>query len=307
MRVLVTGASGFIGRPCVARLADEGAEVHAVSRRAQHVDGPATWHVADVHDPDAIAAVMQRARPTHLLHLAWDLTGSDWATTEGHAAWVTSSLHLLRLFGEAGGRRAVLVGSCAEYDWAVGRCRESDVPDTPATPYGAAKRTLATRAAAQAREAGLSLAWARIFFVYGPGEPPSRLIPSIVAAVHAGATARCTRGDQRRDYLHVDDVADALACMLAADVEGAINVGSGQAVEIAAIARGVAARMGRPDLLALGAIESPMAAAPLVEADVTRLAIELGWRPRLTLEAGLDATVAWYRARQPLAQGVPHA
>jgi len=102
-------------------------------------------------------------------------------------------------------------------------------------------------------------------------------------------------------------VADALACVLVADVEGAINIGSGQAVDVATIARGVAARLGRPDLLALGAIESPTATAPLVEADVTRLTNGLGWQPRLTLDDGLDATIDWYRAQQPRAAGVPDA
>src|SRR5215207_5082472 len=92
-----------------------------------------------------------------------------------------ASLALLRAFAAAGGRRAVVAGTSAEYDWhAVGRrCHERRTPLRPATLYGAAKHALHTAAAPYAEQVGFELAWGRVFFVYGPWEPEGRLVPSV--------------------------------------------------------------------------------------------------------------------------------
>src|SRR5690606_22669119 len=222
---------------------------------------------------------------------------------------IDAGLRVLGAFVEARGRRAVLVGTCAEYDWTRGRCHEDDAEHaSPATAYGVAKQTLCRRSMALAAAAGLSMAWARVFFVYGPYEPAPRLVPMVARAILDGKAARCTRGTQRRDFLYVDDVADALVAILGANVTGAVNVGSGRAIEVATLAQGVAQRLGRPDLLALGALAAPTDDTPLVEADTARLERAVGWRPTTSLDAGLDATVAWYRARSARAMsGGPSA
>src|SRR5205085_8625551 len=125
-----------------------------------------------------------------------------WTAPE-NVRWVEASLALLRAFAEAGGRRAVLAGTCAEYDWGAGDevLNERNTPLRPDTLYGAAKHGLHVVGAAQAAQVGFELAWGRVFFLYGPGEAPGRLVPAVARALLAGEPAKTTAGTQVRDFL----------------------------------------------------------------------------------------------------------
>jgi nucleoside-diphosphate-sugar epimerase len=234
-------------------------------------------------------------RPTHLLHLAWIATpGVYWTSPENHC-WVEASKHLLATFAEHGGKRAVITGTCAEYDWTAGGvCRESSTPVRPVTVYGRCKNELRE----WLEDRGLNAAWARLFFLYGPREHPARLVPSVSRALLAGEVAECTAGTQERDFLHTEDVTDALISLVWSDITGPINVGSGGPVAVRTVIETVARTCGRPDLVRLGARPTPPNEPPLLVADVSRLRDELGWRPRITLEEGLLQTVNWWRARR---------
>lgn len=293
-RVLVTGAGGFIGRHAVAALRSRGLEVHGVSSRPRPAaaDG-VTWHQADLLDAGASSEVLGRVRPSHLLHLAWDVRPGAWMGSGGHISWLRAGLSLLESFAGAGGTRALMVGSCAEYDWNAGVCSEEGTPLVPATLYGASKLALGTVLPAFARQAGISAAWARVFFTFGPGEHANRLVASVIRSVLAGEPAACSDGRQARDFLYVADVGDALATLLELPVTGAVNVGSGQALAVADLARRIGDLMGRPDLIKLGArpaVDEP----PLVVADIGRLAAT-GWTPQFSVDAGLEATIGWWR------------
>jgi nucleoside-diphosphate-sugar epimerase len=141
----------------------------------------------------------------------------------------------------------------------------------------------------------LSVAWARLFLVYGPHEHPLRLVPSVTRALLAGQPAPCTLGEQRRDVLHVADAADALAALLESDVTGAVNVASGEAVPVCGVVERIAAVVGRPDLLRPGALLDRAGDPPLLVADVCRLRQELRWAPHYDLDRGLAQTVAWWK------------
>jgi nucleoside-diphosphate-sugar epimerase len=294
-RILVTGATGFIGRHTLAPLRNRRYDVHAVTSATRlPAQAGATWHRADLLDPDAMSTLVGTLRPTHLMHFAWSLVPGGAAAPAQNLRWIQATLDLVRQFHLCGGHRAVLAGTCAEYDWSHGRCVEGETPVEPRSFYGACKNAARSLCEAFAAGAGLSLAWGRIFFVYGPHEPLPRLVPSIVSSLSRGEVARCTRGDQRRDYLHVADVADAFVALLGTDVRGPVNVGSGQAVEVREIAMHVARRMGAAHLLQLGALAAPADDVPLVVADVRRLSREAGWAPRYALGEGLDDTVDWW-------------
>ena len=143
-RILLTGASGFLGRHAVPALLDRGFEVHAATRRASCIPGIIP-HTLDLFDQVATAALMQHLRPSHLLHLAWDVTpGRFWQAPE-NLDWVAASLHLYRAFAAAGGRRATIAGTCAEYNWAGDQLDEG-APLRPAMLYGVAKHALLSMA-----------------------------------------------------------------------------------------------------------------------------------------------------------------
>ncbi len=205
-----------------------GHEVHAVARRrGPGVDG-ATWHEVDLL---AEVEVVERVRPEVLVHLAWYAEHGKFWTSAENVRWVEASLALLRAFAAARGRRVVMTGTCAEYEWSRDVYPES-APLRPATLYGAAKHGLHRIATAFAEQAGLSLSWGRLFFLYGPYEAPERFVPSLVRSLLAGEPAPMTDGEQRRDFLHVADAGSALAALADSDLTGAVNVASGEAVAL---------------------------------------------------------------------------
>jgi nucleoside-diphosphate-sugar epimerase len=295
-RALVTGATGFIGRQTLSRLAERGFDVHAVGRSAPPAaTSKATWHIVDLLAPGAAERLVRAIRPSHLLHLAWFATpGEFWSSSENHR-WVEASTTLIREFAAAGGERVVVAGTCAEYDWDTGVCVEGETPLEPATLYGHCKHVLYKRTQQLATEAGIAAAWGRIFFVYGPHEHPSRLVASVIGSLLRGEEARCSHGQQVRDFLHVADVADAFVSLVDSDAAGPLNIASGSCTRVRHLVELVAAAIGRRDLLRFGAVPTPPGEPPVLVADVRRLREELAWVPGFTLEEGVMQTVEWWR------------
>ncbi|HKP89361.1 MAG TPA: NAD(P)-dependent oxidoreductase [Thermoleophilaceae bacterium] len=297
-RVLVTGASGFVGRAVVPLLADAPYEVHVVRHsRAAAVPG-AREHRADLlGDPHAAEALVEAVAPSHLLHLAWYTEPGRYWTSGLNLDWLAASARLLRAFAAAGGRRAVLVGTCAEYDLTDGTCVEGVTPLRPTTLYGAAKNALQEVSAAHTGVAGYSAAWARLFFAYGPGEPPERLVPATVRGILAGQSVELSHGRQLRDFVFVEDVAAALVKLLGSEVEGAVNIGTGQAVSLRDVVEAIAERLGQPADLRFGARPADPNEPPLIVADTTRLRDEVGFAPAVSLAEGIDRAAGWWRER----------
>jgi nucleoside-diphosphate-sugar epimerase len=317
-RVLVTGAAGFIGRWSVPPLASGGYEVHAVTHGTPRELPPqlrdVEMHVADLLDAAAVDRLMTAVKPTHLLHFAWIATPGVYWTSPDNYRWLAASRHLLQSFRSRGGERAVMAGTCAEYDWSqVAVCHELDSPladgrlaegaaraegEGAVMPYAECKLAL-YRALVEFGDAGLSTAWGRIFFQYGPGEHPDRLVASVIRHLLSAREAPCSHGRQIRDFLHVADVGAAFAALLDSAVTGPVNIGSGNGIALAELLGEVAGQIGRPDLLRMGARASAPGEPAILVADVTRLRDEVGWRPRVTPADGIRDAIEWWRARQP--------
>jgi len=296
-RVLLTGASGFIGSHCIRPLLDRGYEVHAVSREPGPADvSGVTWHTADLVASGAARTLVETVRPTHLLHLAWYVVPGKLISAPENFDWVTASFELVRRFAEAGGERLAVCGSAYEYDWSYGYCTEGLTPCVPDTVYGACKHALHEMVRSYAAGRQLSAAWPRVFFLYGPNEHPQRLVSSVIRALLRGEPAPCSHGRQIRDYMHVQDVADGLACVLDADLQGAVNVSSAQATTLREIVLAAGRLVGRPELVQLGALPARANDVPLVVGASSRLA-GLGWLPRYDLESGLRHTIDWWKQR----------
>ena len=303
-RVLLTGASGFIGRHCIAPLEARGFEVHAVSRALpKSGDSRATWHVADLLQPGAAAELLKTVQPTHLLHLAWFVVPGKLITAPDNFDWVRASVELVRTFADAGGKRLSVCGSGYEYDWNYGYCTEGLTPTVPDTVYGACKHALHEMARTFAATRELSLAWPRVFFLYGPHEHPQRLVSSVILSLLKAEPARCSHGRQVRDYMHAQDVADGLVAVLDSDLTGPVNVTSGQATTLREIVLTVGRLIGRPDLIQLGALPARANDLPMVVGSNGRLTA-LGWKPQFDLESGLAQTIDWWR--QTIGKESPH-
>jgi len=293
MRVLVTGASGFIGTPAARELVRLGAEVHSLGRRDPAIVG-CTHHDIDLLETDDLAPAMARVKPTHLLHLAWVTTPRLLWTTPENVDWVVASLRLVKAFAAGGGRRAVLAGTGAEYCWTEPLLDERSTPLLPATPYGQAKASLFQILDKFAPELVISLAWARIFFPFGPREKVGRVLPDTIRALLEGRPAELTDGLQQFDFMHVDDVASAVVQLLASHVDGPVNVASGTARSVRSVVQDFAERLGRADLLRFGARPLDAWEVPAVRASVERLRDEVGFIPRYGWDEAVDQTLYWW-------------
>lgn len=307
-RVLVSGASGFIGRWCVPALIEAGYDVHAVAGHTTTRPVPPQLRGAEIHrvdllDAGAVDGLMARVAPTHLLHFAWIATPGVYWTSPDNARWLGASLHLVQRFASGGGVRVVMAGSSAEYDWTrVGVCHELTSPLANAaapgvTAYAHAKLEMQVALQRVAAEQALSAAWGRIFFQFGPDEHPDRLVASVIRNLLAGREAPCSHGRQVRSFLHVADVGAAFAALLDSTVEGPVNIGSGDRLSVAELVSEIGTQIGRSELVRLGARNTPLSEPPLLVPDVTRLRNEVGWQPRFGLRDGIADTIAWWRAR----------
>jgi nucleoside-diphosphate-sugar epimerase len=301
MRVLVSGAGGFIGLPLVTELAHRGAEVHALSRRPDppEVQG-VRWHRVDLADEDPLEKLLRELSPERLVHLAWCTEhGRFWRAPE-NVVWVERSLRLLRAFARHGGRRLVMLGTCAEYDWSTvdGPLGESRSRLAPATLYGAAKDALRRVAGSYAEQEGIELAWGRPFFLYGPREAPARMVPSVIRSLLTDGAVATAGGEQVRDYMHVEDLAGAAVALLDGPLVGEVNLASGVGVTVDSVVSRIARLTGRPEPIRGAGPTGRSLGPPSLVADIARLQVEVGFRPRWTLTDGLAATVRWWEAHE---------
>lgn len=286
-RVVVTGASGFIGRETLGPLLERGFEVHTLGRNSVDVG---THHTCDLFCDD-VRSVLTAIAPTHLLHLAWNAEPGRFWSAPDNLDWVAASLRLTRAFAEAGGKRVAFAGTCAEYDWTHETLDEKATPLTPSTLYGTAKVALYRTIEAAKDAIGLSYVWGRIFFPYGPTEKGARLLPSVIDGLAAGRPVLCSEGLQKRDFLHVEDVGRAFVELLSGDIEGAVNIASGECIALREIVAKAARHAGDPALVKFGARPMMTGEPQMMNASIARL-VASGFRPRFTLDTGLADMVS---------------
>lgn len=295
-RILVTGATGFIGRNALAPLQQLGFEVHATARRVPESAGPGIrWHAADLFAPDAPRTLMETVRPTHLLHFGWYAEHGKFWDSPQNLDWLALTLSLLRGFAESGGKRFVGAGTCAEYDWAEAekdgataaayRFDEDLTPLRPTTLYGAAKASAFLTGSAYARNTGLSFAWGRVFHLFGPGEAPARIVPALINAHVRGERLDCGPEAQTRDFLPSSAVGEAFAHLCASEAQGPVNIGSGRERTLGEVSAAIASVAGTQGDVRFGILpgSGPLRLVP----QVRRLTAETGWKPPANPDAGL--------------------
>ncbi|MHA1941160.1 MAG: NAD-dependent epimerase/dehydratase family protein [Candidatus Hodarchaeales archaeon] len=295
-KVLVTGATGFIGRHTLPVLLDHDYEIHAVSSKTAELNAPGIrWHKSNLLNFNQIEALISKVCPTHLLHFAWyTIPGKFWNSLE-NLSWLKASIHLLQQFVYHGGQRAVLAGTCAEYNWNYIFSSETITHTDPMTLYGRCKRSMQMVLEGIAKEMGLSAAWGRIFYPYGPYEHPDRLVPYVIRSLLKGKPAECSDGNQVRDFIYVKDVAEAFVKILDSPACGAINIGSGQPVILKDLIFKIAKCLNMTDYVKLGIRKTPPEEAPYVVADICRLCSEIRWQPKYNLDQGIHNSIKWWR------------
>jgi nucleoside-diphosphate-sugar epimerase len=301
-RVLVTGATGFIGANVVRALLHLGSDVHMTVQSSsdpwrlkdllRHVE----THVASLTDADALQRAFVGARPAVVLHLATPRGRDDAARARILEATVMGAVHLLRLARECGVQRLVVAGSSLEY-------RQSDLPLNeeaalgPTTVHGAAKAAATLLYRQAAHEAGVPVCVLRFFHVYGPWESRHRLLPSAIRAALEDRPLPLTGRGIARDWVFVADVVDAVLRAAGLDRHGeVVNVGSGQEYSNEALVECVGDVIGRPIRITTGAFPRGPADTLHRCADPAKAARLLGWVPKMTLARGVRQTVEWFQS-----------
>ena len=293
MRILLTGASGYLGRHVLAYLRQQGCDVVVLGRSLPVGYGDVPWVQCDLLDGTGLEQAVQRAGATHLLHLAWTTGYGAYWTSPLNFRWADATLRLLQAFADAGGQHAAIAGTCAEYDWAplpLGTLVENASPYAPATLYGVAKDATRRMATALCAARGVSLAWGHIFFPFGPGEAPQRMLPSLVRVFQGQAAPFGVNIAGYRGMLPVADAASALGTLLVQGCHGNFNICSGQPVLIGDVVKTLARLCGADPGPVLALASARAGDPPVLVGDTTRLRAT-GWRPQFTLEQGLAALV----------------
>jgi nucleoside-diphosphate-sugar epimerase len=297
--VLLTGATGFIGSHVARLLVREGVEVHALVRTGSDLRRVADLVAdlrlarADLLDAAEVERHVIRIAPEVCIHAAWHAQPGSYLQADENTALVAASAALATQLGRAGCRRFVGLGTCLEYDVSTGTLAESTLT-RPASLYAASKLATFLLMEQVGALTGMEVAWARLFYQYGPSEDHRRLVPATIRALQSGEEAPVTKGEQVRDFLHVEDVAAAIWSIARSGVVGAVNVGSGEAITVRGLVEIIGAIVGRPELLAFGAIPDRRGDPPYVCADNRRLVKECGWRRSRNHEDGLRETVEWW-------------
>lgn len=302
-RALVTGASGFIGSFLVDRLLRHHVAVAILRRPTTDLwrlgpQATAVQHlVGDLEEPDTYREAVEAFGPETVFHLAWHGVGNTHRNDPAQAQRnVHATLALVEVAAEAGARTWIGAGSQAEYGPHAGPLDEA-APTQPTTLYGAAKLAASHLARCLAAQRGLRFAWLRVFSTYGPKDNPGWLIPSLVRALTKGERPALTPGEQRWDYLHVEDAARAFCAVAdAPSAEGVFNLGSGDARPLRDIIERVRDAVNPRLPLGFGEIPYRPDQVMLLQADTRRLREATGWTPERTLDEALPETVHWYLA-----------
>lgn len=300
MRILVTGAAGFVGSHVCRALAMQGHSVLAAvrprssTRRLDALAVEAERVELDVFDPDLggldrVVDGVERA-----VHAAWFAVPGAYLTSAENVTALHGTLRLMAALWRAGCHKITGVGTCLEYHLSDRPARETD-PCKPASLYAAAKYSTWLVGGRLAAQLGGGLAWARLFYLYGPHESPSRLVADLAANLLRGRRVAVTEGSQVRDYLHVEDVASAIATVALGDCTGPVNIGSGRATTVRNVIETLGRLTGGADLVDYGARQAVSGDVPYAVADISKLSSLGGWTPTYSLESGLARTVEWWR------------
>jgi nucleoside-diphosphate-sugar epimerase len=303
MRILVTGATGFLGSYLVADLVVHGHDVAALVRPQSDMwrlhDLLPRLHVArgSLDDPESLREPLRIFRPDAVAHLGWTgVAGADRNAPE-QARNIPITVQLAALAAEVGASVFVGAGSQAEYGPYLRAIREDDVTH-PTTRYGEAKLAAGMMASQTAAANGMRLAWLRIFSTYGPKDNASWLIPSAIRQLRREKRMALTACEQRWGFLHAAAAAAAFRIVIeTTQASGTFNLGSADAPPLRDTMTRLRDLVDPSAELQFGAVPYRPDQVMHLQADVTRLQA-IGWKPQVDFDQGLRETVEWYARDQ---------
>lgn len=306
MKILFTGATGFIGSHLVRQLVkDDNCQVYALVRNKYNLEkikdllGKIELVEADLLDFSQVNQIVEKIRPQQAIHSAWYAVPGKYLNSLENIDLVGASLNLAKQLAACGCEHFLGIGTCLEYDTSLGYLSEASL-SKPQSLYGGSKLSVQLLLEQISKITGMKNAWARLFYQYGPTEPEKRLIPAIIISLLQCQTVDLTPGEQVRDFLYIEDVANALKAIALQQQRGLFNIGSGQPVTVKEIALTIGNLIGKPELINLGALPYRQGDDLFICANNHRLKEVTGWYPNYSLRAGLQLTIDWWKNQQQL-------
>jgi len=305
-QALVTGGAGAIGINLVSRLIKEGFNVTVFSLpapdlfRLKNIGKKVEIVTGDITHGEQVKAVISRLKPHYVFHLA----STTMAVTPVKHIEVNAigTINLLEALRETGVDRFIYTGSAAVYG--SGNQVKENAKFLPDSVFGAAKASTSIIVETYARVYKIPTVELRFFLPYGPWEHPNRLIPHIILSALSGKELPLTAGKQERDPTYIEDVIDAFMLSIKKPVPpGSIfNIGSGKAVTVRKIVEQTLALMGNSVKPKFGAVPTRENEIMKMSGDIKAAAKGLGWKPKHTLEEGLQKTIDWWKKNQAFAR-----
>ena len=310
-RVLITGASGFVGANLTRRLVELGDEVHAVIRhehplwRLESIASDVVTHDADLVNPEQIEGVVRKVKPEWIFHLAvYGAYPFQTDVRQMNTTNIVGTVNLLEACRREGFERFINTGSSSEYGYKNYAPSEDENPD-PNSYYAITKSLATTYCSYAAKHFGLPLTTLRLYSAFGPFEEPTRLIPTLVLQGLRGRLPPLVDPMIARDYVHVEDVVSAyLATARCSTTEPGmkLNVGSGTQTDLRTVVECARRILDVGEEPQWGSFPARAWDTSVWVADNRRIKALTGWRPELTFEQGLMATIEWFRQNPELQQ-----
>ena len=284
MRVLVTGGNGFIGKYLLSILERKNIDYITIGRSdCNHKKN----HISiNMLGNESFTKIINEINPTHLIHLAWYTEHGKFWNSPLNLEWIIATQKILEAFYEAGGKHALIAGTCAEYDFKYGYLIEDITPTNPESLYGISKDATRRMSELIAKKYNLKLGWARIFYPYGVGEHSSRLIPALFNVFRNKLTAFGVKKSSYRDLLHVVDVATAIFECSINKVTGNINICSGKPIQLFELVNSIASILGKDSKIILEKYPELTNAPEMIIGSNMKIR-EIGWQQTICLEEGL--------------------
>ncbi len=230
-KVILTGATGLIGKETIKPLLDYGFEVFAIARNYSPLLNKVNFLQGNLFDKDFVQNSFEKIKPSYLLNLAWCTTG-DYLSSENNYDYLQAGINLLKCFKENGGKRAIYAGTCFEYKFKDTPLSEDDELDCEKNDYTFCKNKLREIAQYYCAKNEISFGWGRIFYVFGKDEDKSRLFGMVQNNLLNNISINVKTGQLLRDYMYSKDIGAAFIEFLKSDVEGCVNICSGETINI---------------------------------------------------------------------------
>jgi len=296
MRVLITGATGFIGLPLTLRLVEQGHKILALSRKPFKLNKSISWLNSDLSLPLTYQEEINSFKPEVLIHLAWqDIPDFSFEKSKNN---LNNSLNFLSfIIGLGSCKKIIVSGSCFELNELHGECLESEA-GKPRDNFTWAKHSLRMWLEIECKKESIHLGWMRIFYVYGPRQRTQSLVPSILTNLQNGKLPHISTPKNCNDFVFIEDVIDAFSnATLSQYPSGIYNLGSGVSTSILEVCRIAEKIVTGKDILSQRLNEDLVDTSKSIDfwANYQRAEKHLNWQPATGIEEGIKKTWLWLR------------